>query len=70
MLLIHGSAANFYQPSITAMTEDLVGRGYTCWALNTTGHDSAWRNHDSKSYGNAFEILDRCRLDLEAGKNG
>jgi len=68
MLLVHGSASNFYQPTITAMAEDLLDGGYACLALNTTGHDIAWLNQsDGNYYGNAFEILDRSRMDLRAG---
>jgi alpha-beta hydrolase superfamily lysophospholipase len=68
VLLIHGSGGNFYAPYTTAMAEDLRARGYGCLALNTAGHDTVWRNSaDGRYYGNAFEILDRSRLDLRAG---
>ena len=68
ILLIHGSGGNFYANYTTAMAEGLRGQCYSCLALNTTGHDTVWVNQPDGSYhGNAFEILDRSRLDLRAG---
>ena len=50
------------------MAEDLRARGYACLALNSAAHDTVWSNpRDGKNYGNAFEILDRSRLDIRAG---
>lgn len=68
VLLIHGSAGNFYTASTKAMAEDLRNRGYACLTLNTNAHDTVWHNSgDGRFYGVAFEILDRSRLDLRAG---
>lgn len=68
LLLIHGSGGNFYAPYTTAMAEDLRAQGYACLALNSTAHDTVWHNSsDGRFYGVAYEILDRCRLDLRAG---
>lgn len=68
VLLIHGSRGNFYTRSTTAMAEDLRAKGYACLAMNTAAHDTVWVNGtDGRYYGNAFDILDRCRLDLRAG---
>jgi len=68
VLLIHGSAGNFYTASTQAMAEDLRNRGYACLALNTNAHDTVWHNSgDGRFYGVAYEILDRSRLDLRAG---
>ena len=68
VLLIHGSTANFYTPATKGMAEDLSQQGYACLALNTTAHDTVWLNQaEGKYYGVAYEILDRCRLDLRAG---
>ena len=50
------------------MAEDLRAQGYACLTLNSAAHDTVWRNAgDGKDYGNAFEILDRSRLDVRAG---
>jgi alpha-beta hydrolase superfamily lysophospholipase len=68
ILIIHGSGGNFYTPSTKAMAEDLRAQGYACLALNSSAHDTVWHNSgDGRFYGVAFEILDRCRLDLRAG---
>lgn len=68
VLLIHGSDGNFYTASIKAMAEDLRAQGYACLTLNSTAHDTVWHNSsDGRFYGVAYEILDRCRLDLRAG---
>ena len=68
VLLAHGSSGNFYNQGITAMAEALRTKGYACLAMNTTAHDTVWHDSASGTYrGNAFDILDRCRLDLRAG---
>ena len=68
VLLIHGSSGNFYRPATKGMAEDLRDQGYACLALNSTARDTVWFNQaDGEYYGNAFEILDRSRLDLRAG---
>ena len=68
ILLAHGSRGNFCMDSTKNMAEDLRARGYACLALDSAAHDTVWRNPgDGKYYGNAFEILDRSRLDIKAG---
>ena len=68
VLLFHGSSGNFYSGSTKNMAEDLRAQGYACLTLNSAAHDTVWRNAgDGKDYGNAFEILDRSRLDVRAG---
>jgi len=68
ILLIHGSAGNFYTPNTVATAEALCAQGYACLSLNTNAHDTVWANNvDHKFYGVAFEVLDRSRLDLRAG---
>ena len=68
VLLIHGSGGNFCDPTTKGMADDLRGRGYACLALNTTAHDTVWPNAaDGTNRGNAFEVLDRTRIDLRAG---
>ncbi|PKB80776.1 MAG: hypothetical protein BZY88_07975 [SAR202 cluster bacterium Io17-Chloro-G9] len=68
ILLAHGSRGNFYMDSTKNMAEDLRSHGYACLALNCAAHDTVWSNPtDGNYYGNAFEILDRSRLDIRAG---
>ena len=68
VLLNHGSTGNFYSGSQIAMAQALRSQGYPCLSLNSNAHDTVWYNaSDSTYYGVAFEILDRCRLDLKAG---
>ena len=66
ILLEHGSRGNFCSASTKNMAEDLRARGYACLALNSAAHDTVWSSA-SNNYGNAFEILDRSRLDIRAG---
>ena len=66
ILLEHGSRGNFCSAGTKYMAEDLRVRGYGCLALNSAAHDTVWSNA-SNHYGNAFEILDRSRLDVRAG---
>ena len=68
ILLAHGSRGNFCMASTENMADDLRARGYACLALNSAAHDTVWSNpSDGLYYGNAFEILDRSRLDIRAG---
>ena len=68
VLLIHGSGTNFYAPHGAAMAEDLSGAGYPCLSFNTRGHDIVWRDPEGGGYyGNAYEILDDCNIDLKSG---
>ena len=68
VLVIHGSMGNFYSPATKEMAKDLSDAGYACLALNTTAHDTVYRNRSNGQLcGLAFEILDRSRIDLRAG---
>jgi pimeloyl-ACP methyl ester carboxylesterase len=67
LLVLHGSRGNFYNPGNLAMAEELRNHGYPCLSLNTAAHDNVWVNPDGRYFGNAFDILDRCRLDIRAG---
>ena len=50
------------------MASDLSNAGYPCLTLNTRGHDTVWvDNQTGIFHGNAFEILDDSKLDLQAG---
>ena len=68
VLTIHGSTGAFYTATTLGMAEDLSLQGYAALSLNTTAHDTVWYNRsDNSYYGVAYEILERCRLDLRAG---
>ena len=68
MLLVHGSGTNFYASHGAATAEDLSGAGFPCLSFNTRGHDIIWRDPENgRYYGNAYEILDDCNIDLKAG---
>lgn len=67
-LIVHGSGLNFYQPLLLALARHLRGVGYACASFNNRGHDIAWLNYaDGRFYGNAFEVMNHCRLDIRAG---
>ncbi|PKB66282.1 MAG: hypothetical protein BZY81_07585 [SAR202 cluster bacterium Io17-Chloro-G4] len=68
ILLFHGSRGNFSEPNTRTMAEDLRQMGYACLALNTTAHDTVWNDAATGlNYGNAYEILDETRGDINAG---
>ena len=66
VLVMHGSQGNFYDASNTIMADRLSQQGYACLSLNLVSHDNVW-SRDGKLYGNAYDILDRCRIDIRAG---
>ena len=66
VLIMHGSHGNFYTTSSTTMAQTLSAQGYACLSLNAVAHDNVWAA-DGNYYGNAYDILDRCRLDIRAG---
>lgn len=67
VLVLHGSRGNFYSGGNLAMGEELRSHGYPALSLNTAAHDNVWVNPDGRYFGNAYDILDRCRLDIRAG---
>ncbi len=68
VLMVHGTGGNFYSPNLTDVAERFRQAGYPTAILNNTGHDVVYGGPD-RPMGNAHEILDRCRLDVEAGIN-
>ncbi|MBI2171668.1 MAG: alpha/beta fold hydrolase [Chloroflexi bacterium] len=66
ILLVHGTGGNFYGANLLDLGERFRQAGYPCASFNTTSHDVVYGNPD-RPLGNAHEILDRCRLDLDAG---
>jgi alpha-beta hydrolase superfamily lysophospholipase len=66
VLIMHGSHGNFYTTSNLNMAQALSAQGYASLSLNAVAHDNVWATSDNY-YGNAYDILDRCRLDIRAG---
>ena len=64
-LLVHGSGGSFYSNMMLAMAERFRDAGYASASFNTTGHDLVW-GAPGRFFGNANEILDRCRIDMDA----
>ena len=64
-LLIHGSAGSFYTGMNLALAEEITKAGFPCVSFNNTSHDVAWGT-PGRMFGTAFEILDRCRIDIKA----
>ncbi len=64
ILFVHGSSGNFYR-GLSGTPAQLQAAGYPVVSFNTTAHDLVW-GRPGAFFGNAFEILDRCRLDLDA----
>ncbi len=67
-LLIHGSAGSFYSPMNRTIAQAITNAGFPCVAFNTTAHDVAW-GVPGRMFGTAYDIIDRCRLDIKAMLN-
>lgn len=65
LLLVHGSGGNFYGGVTPYLARRFSAAGYPTASFNTTGHDLVW-GAPGRFFGNAYEILDRCRIDLDA----
>ncbi|MBI4339429.1 MAG: alpha/beta fold hydrolase [Chloroflexi bacterium] len=65
-LLVHGTGGNFYGAILLEMAERLRRASYAAVSFNTTSHDVVYGSPE-RPWGNAYEILDRCRRDLDAG---
>ncbi|MBI4200689.1 MAG: alpha/beta fold hydrolase [Chloroflexi bacterium] len=65
MLLVHGSGGSFLGALQLYLADRFRQAGYPAASFNTTGHDLVW-GQPGHYFGNAFEILDRCRIDLDA----
>lgn len=64
-LLIHGSEGNFYSQMNRTIAEAITAAGFPCVTFNTSAHEVAW-GVPGRMFGTAYEIIDRCRLDLKA----
>ena len=68
IVLVHGVGGTFYTRPYPQLAEALAERGFAVLAANTRGHDWVTRGPDgSPSAGAAFETLQDCLLDLDAG---
>ncbi|MEE8442609.1 MAG: alpha/beta fold hydrolase [Dehalococcoidia bacterium] len=65
VLLVHGSGGNFYGGLMPPLAARFRDDGYAVASFNTTGHGLVW-GAPGRFFGNAHEILDRCRIDLDA----
>jgi predicted alpha/beta-fold hydrolase len=65
LLLIHGSAGNFYRSGIQSLATRFRDASYPVASFNTRGHDIIW-SAGGKLLGHAYEVVDDCRLDLDA----
>lgn len=70
LIFVHGVGSNFYQSSLVRKTIKLFHeQGISILSVNTRGHDfvfAAGRGHSESWQGSANEIVDECRLDLDA----
>ena len=66
LLLVHGSGGNFYRGGTLKRAARLRDAGFAVGVINTRGHDVVSSHTRERFIGNAFEILDDCRYDLDA----
>ena len=66
LLLVHGSGGSFYRGSTLDRAARLRDAGFAVFVINTRGHDVVSIRDSDVFMGNAFEILDDCRHDLDA----
>jgi len=66
MLMVHGSGANFYASPSNPRAERFREMGIPVALFNMRGHDVIAGHSGGHKVGNAWEILDECRLDIQA----
>ena len=66
LMMVHGSSGNFYASPSNARAERLRDMGVPVALFNMRGHDVIAGHTGGHAIGNAFEILDECKLDIEA----
>ena len=66
LLMVHGSGGNFYASPSNPRAVRLRDEGIPVALFNTRGHDVIGGRSGDVKLGNAFEILDDCRLDIKA----
>jgi pimeloyl-ACP methyl ester carboxylesterase len=66
LLFVHGVAMNFYLPPLVTFGEELSGRGFHSFVINTRGHDWISRAGNLAKFGGAaYENLEDCLPDLD-----
>jgi len=66
LLLVHGSGGSFSRGNTLSRAARLRDAGFAVGVINTRGHDVVAVQNQERFMGNAFEILDDCRYDLDA----
>ena len=66
VLMVHGSGGNFYASPSNPRAARLRDAGIPVALFNTRGHDVVGGRAGEVKLGNAFEILDDCRMDMAA----
>jgi dienelactone hydrolase len=66
VLFVHGSGGNFYRSAMVSWMARVRDAGFATAAFNTRGHDIVTSGVHGKLDGNAYDILDECRFDLDA----
>jgi alpha-beta hydrolase superfamily lysophospholipase len=66
LLLVHGSGGSFYRGNSLSRASMLRDAGFAVGVINTRGHDVVAIQNQERFMGNAFEILDDTRYDLDA----
>ena len=66
LVFVHGVAMNFYLPPLSTFGQELAGRGFHSFVINTRGHDWISRAGNlTKFGGSAYEVLEDCLPDLD-----
>jgi alpha-beta hydrolase superfamily lysophospholipase len=66
LVFVHGVAMNFYLPPLSTFGQELAGRGFHSFVINTRGHDWISRAGNlTKFGGSAYELLEDCLPDLD-----
>ena len=66
VMMVHGSSGNFYASPSNPRAERLRELGIPVALFNTRGHDVVAGHSGGHRVGNAWEVLDESRLDVEA----
>ncbi|MFQ3651187.1 MAG: alpha/beta fold hydrolase [Gemmataceae bacterium] len=66
VILLHGTGSNFYSSAVgNALAGFLTERSFAVLRINTRGHDLV-ATQGGRRRGAAYEVVDECRLDLQA----
>ena len=64
-VIVHGSGGNFYRSGLERASR-LRDAGYAVAVVNTRGHDVVASHTQEAFIGNAYDVWDDCRYDLDA----